>query len=58
MLSMGSELGFLLLHHLQMWQVTTVGNIQLCTECLLIAVACLLIIYVFQLVYKICHFCT
>lgn len=49
MLSMGPELGFLLLLPLQMWQVTVVANIQLCTECLLLAVSYLLIIYVFQL---------
>lgn len=58
MLSMGPELGFLLLLPLQMWQLTTVANSQLCTECLLLAVSYLLIIYVFQLVQNIWHFCT
>lgn len=37
MLSVGPELRFLLLLPLQMWQVTTVANIQACTELLLIA---------------------
>lgn len=49
MLSTGSELGFLLLLPLQMWQLI-IANIQLCTEGLLLAVSYLLIIHVFQLV--------